>query len=80
MIGTSGAPLSGDHRAQLYSDAIHGGVIIIVVISATILASVTRVVSSDTLSAVYLGAIGYAAGRAGQVQRTRSYPDGEGRR
>ena len=51
---------------QLYSDLLHAGVILIVVILATI-AGGLHFVHENTIGNVYTAAIGYAAGRAGSV-------------
>ena len=68
---TLGSGLDGDQKAQLLSDALHAITVSVVVVCVTIAYLVKRGVPADVLSGVYLGAIGYAAARAGTVARTR---------
>lgn len=51
---------------QLYSDSLHAGVILLVVIAATILRAIGEL-DTNTVGNVFTAAIGYAAGRAGSV-------------
>ena len=51
---------------QYWSDLVHAGVIIFVVICVTILAQ-THNIDHATTGNVYTGALGYAAARAGNV-------------
>lgn len=53
---------------QFYSDLTHACVILAIVGAAT-LAGDMHVVSGATVGNVYLGAVGYAAGRAGPLLR-----------
>jgi hypothetical protein len=57
-------------RTQLISDIIHAAVVITVVLCTTMLALFAGQshIPQDVIGAVYGGAIGYAAGRAGNVK------------
>lgn len=72
----SGPQISGSHKTQLLSDAIHAFVVLVVVLSATFLAGLHAGIPQDVLGTVYGGAIGYAAGRAGNVARIGRDGDG----
>ena len=68
--------ISGTHKAQLISDAIHAGVASVVVGCTTVVTVValmhnqqTAVVISFT-SSVFVGVIGYVAGRSGTVRQS----------
>ena len=64
---------------QLYSDLVHAGVILLVVIAATIL-RITHNLDNGTVGNVYTAAVGYAAGRAGSVLRGHTAGQNGGRR
>jgi hypothetical protein len=51
---------------QHCGDLVHAGVVVIVVIAATV-AGLTHVIDANTVGNVYLTALGYAAGRAGSI-------------
>jgi hypothetical protein len=70
-LTTHGPDMTGNHKAQLLSDLIHATVVTIVVITASTLASLKVGLPQDVLGTVYGGAIGYAAGRAGNIARGR---------
>lgn len=60
------ATLHPAQRTQLLSDCIHAGVVVFVVVCTTVLAALgTGTIPQDVIGAVFGGAIGYAAGRAG---------------
>lgn len=61
--------ITGSHKTQLLSDLLHSCVVLIVVVCVTILASLQVGLPPDVIGTVYGGAIGYAAGRAGNVSR-----------
>ena len=64
--------ISGSHKTQLLSDLIHAAVVLVVVIAASTLAAFDgKNLPPDVLGTVFGGAIGYAAGRAGNVTRSR---------
>lgn len=56
---------------QFYSDLTHACVILCIVAAATF-AGDNHIVSDATVGNVYLGAVGYAAGRAGPLLRAVS--------
>ena len=62
--------LSGTHKTQLLSDALHAAVVLAVVTCVTVLAFAKVGLPPDVIGTVYGGAIGYAAGRAGNVTRS----------
>ena len=63
--------ISGDHKAQLISDGIHGFVVVFVVLATSVLAALRSAIPIDVVGTVFGGAIGYAAGRAGNIARSR---------
>ena len=64
--------ISGAHKTQLLSDFLHAAVVLTVVLCATTLTAFDGAhLPPDVLGTVYGGAIGYAAGRAGNITRTR---------
>lgn len=67
--------VSATNKTQLLSDLLHATVVTIVVLSASILAALNVGLPQDVLGTVYGGAIGYAAGRAGNVARDRRQGD-----
>lgn len=60
--------LNSTQRTQILSDAIHAGVVVTVVLAASMLAVLNASIPPDVIGAVFGGAIGYAAGRAGNVR------------
>lgn len=68
--------LTSTQRTQLYSDGIHATVVIIVVLATTILTASGASFPNDVIGAVFGGAIGYAAGRAGNVRAGPAAPSG----
>ena len=62
--------ISGSHKTQLISDSIHAFVVLSVVAAVTILAALQIGLPPDVIGTVYGGAIGYAAGRAGNIARS----------
>lgn len=62
--------ISGTHKTQLISDAIHAFVVLCVVTAVSILAALKIGLPPDVIGTVYGGAIGYAAGRAGNITRS----------
>lgn len=71
MMSSSEPWISGDHKTQLLSDLLHALVVVIVVVATTLLALLHAGIPEDITGTVFGGAIGYAAGRAGQVSRSR---------
>lgn len=69
IVFTTGQ-LSGAHKTQLASDMIHAIVVLVVVFCVTVLASLKVGLPPDVIGTVYGGAIGYAAGRAGNVAKS----------
>lgn len=67
---TNSSQLSGTHKTQLLSDALHAAVVLAVVTCVTVLAFAKVGLPPDVIGTVYGGAIGYAAGRAGNVTRS----------
>lgn len=61
--------INGEHRSMLLLEAMHGVIVVLVVVCVTLLKFVSRgVISSELVSFVYGGAISYAGGRAASVR------------
>lgn len=60
--------LTAIQRTQLLSDGLHALVVVVVVLCTTALAVFSTSLPNDVIGTVYGGAIGYAAGRAGNVR------------
>jgi hypothetical protein len=67
--------ITGDHKTQLISDGLHGVVVLFVVVCTTVLAILGSTLPQDVIGTVYGGAIGYAAGRAGNIASRRTISD-----
>lgn len=62
--------ISGAHKTILIHEVLQAAIVILVVITATLLAAYKpQVVSSDLLSFVYGGALSYAGGRAAAARQ-----------
>lgn len=59
--------MTGEHKAQLVQEALHAGVVLTVIIAVTVLLVLHVGLSPDIAGNVYVGALGYAGGRAGAV-------------
>lgn len=71
MMTIETTAISGDHKTQLISDGLHAFVVVFVVICTTLLACLNIGLPQDVIGTVFGGAIGYAAGRAGSIARSR---------
>lgn len=66
--------LPADHRVQLYTQAMHVGIVILVIAGATALGLLHDIRSVDTIT-IYGTALGYAGGAASAATRGRSSRD-----
>ena len=75
MTDSTHPRVAGVYKAQLFSDLIHASVVTLVVLATTILTLYSTHVPPDVVGTVFGGAIGYAAGRAGNVSRAGRFDD-----
>lgn len=63
--------LPADHKVQLYTQAMHVGIVVLICVGATILGLLHDIRSVDTVT-IYGTALGYAGGAASAATRGRS--------